>query len=61
VPVSGSVKLVLAIAQGQAGALSQQRSPPGGGLLELGDCDGFLFGCQLPLIEWKVSQVRCWG
>ena len=46
-PVPGSVKLVLAIAQGQAGALGQQGGPPGG-LLEFGDRGGFLFGCQPP-------------
>ena len=48
VPVPGSVNLVLAITEGQAGALSQQGGPPGGGLLELGDCGGFLFGGQPP-------------
>ena len=48
VPVPGSVKLVLAIPQGQAGALGQQGSPSGGGLLEVGDRCGFLFGCQPP-------------
>ena len=48
VPVPGSAGLVLAIAQGQAGALGQQGSPPGGGLLELGDRGGFLIGGQPP-------------
>jgi hypothetical protein len=57
VPVLGSVELVIAIAQGQASALGQQGSPSDGGLLELGDRGGFLFGCQLPA---GIGRCRRW-
>ena len=54
IPVPGSAGLVLAVTQGQAGALGQQGSPPGGGLLELGDRGGFLVGGQPP-----AARRRC--
>src|SRR5215468_3838926 len=60
-PVPGGVPLVLAIAECQACALSQQGSPPGGGPLQLSDRSGFLFGCQPPAVTgWcRRSDGRC--
>ena len=57
-PVPGGVGLVLAIAKGQACALSQQSSPPGGSLLQLGDRSGFLVGCQLPAVSGACRMSR---
>jgi hypothetical protein len=53
--------LVLAIAEGQACALGQQGSPPGGGVLQLGGHSGFLAGCQPPARSGRCGRSggRC--
>jgi hypothetical protein len=60
-PVPRGVDLVLAIAQGQARALSQQSSPPGSDVRQLGDRRSFLFGCQPPAVSGpcRRSLGRC--
>jgi hypothetical protein len=55
-PVPGRVELVLAIAEDQACALSQQGSPPGRSLRELGDRGSFLVGGQPPAVSGSCRR-----
>ncbi len=56
-PVPGGAGLVLAIAEGQARALGQQGSPPGG-LLQFCDRGGFAGGCQPPAARRRCRRTR---
>jgi hypothetical protein len=57
-PVPGGIDLVLAIAEGQTGALCQQGSPSGGGVLQLGYRGGFLAGGQPPAASGGCRRSR---